>query len=70
MVVIGEVLVERRSGGVDVLSALLGRDDLCRDLSFDLEGVSGSLSRSLSFSRGFAEGMVVQRVGGARMRGG
>jgi len=55
-VVVGEVLVERRSGGVDALSTLReGREDLWRVLSLDL-GVSGSRSRS--FSRGL-EGIAV-----------
>ena len=63
---VGEVFVERRSGGVAALSALRARDDLCRDFSFDLEGVSGSFS--LSLSRGFAEGMMGQEMlGGARV---
>ena len=58
---VGEVFVERRSGGVAALSALRARDDLYRDFSFDLERVSGSFS--LPLSRGFAEGMVGQDVG-------
>ena len=61
LVVVGEVFVERRSGGVAALSAVRARDDLCRDFSFGLEGVPGSFS--LSLSRGFAEGMVGQDVG-------
>jgi hypothetical protein len=56
LVVVGEGLVERRSGGVTALSALRAREDLWRGLSFDLVGVSGSFSFSLS--RGFAEGMM------------
>ena len=52
----GDVLEDRRSGGVDAFSTFReDLEDLWRVFSFDL-GVSASLSRS--FSRGF-EGILV-----------